>query len=141
MIRVSEMVLPGHPDKFCDQVADAIVQACYAVDPQAYCQVEMSCWSDEIFLTGGIVTARPLQKTLEDIVRETGRAIGYVEGNAIDVTRYRIRNSVCQRHRPRRAVDAARERPVHLHRLGRLRRARWRGCRPSTSWRTCSARR
>ncbi len=25
MIRVSEMVLPGHPDKFCDQVADAIV--------------------------------------------------------------------------------------------------------------------
>jgi len=96
MIRVSEMVLPGHPDKFCDQVADAIVQACYAVDPQAYCQVEMSCWSDEIFLTGGIVTARPLAKSLEDIVRETGRAIGYVQGNAIDVARYRIRDSVCQ---------------------------------------------
>ena len=95
MIRVSEMVLPGHPDKFCDQVADAIVQACYAVDTEAYCQVEMSCWSDEIFLTGGIVTARPLQKSLEDIVRETGRAIGYVQGNAIDVARYRIRNSVC----------------------------------------------
>mgnify|MGYP003513773835 CR=1 FL=1 len=95
MIRVSEMVLPGHPDKFCDQVADAIVQACYAVDKEAYCQVEMSCWSDEIFLTGGIVTARPLQKSLEDIVRETGHAIGYVQGNAIDVARYRIRNSVC----------------------------------------------
>ena len=26
MIRVSEMVLPGHPDKFCDQIADAIVE-------------------------------------------------------------------------------------------------------------------
>jgi S-adenosylmethionine synthetase len=96
MIRVSEMVLPGHPDKFCDQVADAIVQACYAVDPQAYCQVEMSCWCDEIFLTGGIVTARPLQASLESIVRATGRAIGYKDGNAIDMARYRIRNSVCQ---------------------------------------------
>ena len=63
MIRVSETVLPGHPDKFCDQVCDAIVQHCYQVDPQAYCQVEMSCWSDQVFLTGGIVTARPLRKT------------------------------------------------------------------------------
>ena len=27
MIRVSEAVLPGHPDKFCDQIADAIVGA------------------------------------------------------------------------------------------------------------------
>ena len=28
MIRVSEFVLPGHPDKFCDAVADAIIGAC-----------------------------------------------------------------------------------------------------------------
>ena len=26
MIRVSEFVLPGHPDKFCDAVADAIIE-------------------------------------------------------------------------------------------------------------------
>jgi S-adenosylmethionine synthetase len=31
MIRMSEVVLPGHPDKFCDQVADAIVAECYHV--------------------------------------------------------------------------------------------------------------
>ena len=55
MIRFSEMVLPGHPDKFCDQVADAIVAECYRADPEAYCQVEVSCWGDEIWLTGGIV--------------------------------------------------------------------------------------
>ncbi len=96
MIRVSEMVLPGHPDKFCDQVADAIVEQCYRVDSHAYCQVEMSCWSDEIFLTGAIVTEQPLARSLEDIVRQVGRQIGYVEGNAIDVSRYRIHNSVCQ---------------------------------------------
>ena len=95
MIRVSEMVLPGHPDKFCDQVADAIVEQCYGVDSQAYCQVEMSCWSDEIFLTGAIVTEQPLATSLDDIVRQVGRQVGYVEGNAIDVNRYKIHNSVC----------------------------------------------
>ena len=49
MIRTSEAVLPGHPDKFCDLVTDAIVAECYAVDPAAYCQVEMSVWSDQVF--------------------------------------------------------------------------------------------
>ena len=95
MIRVSEMVLPGHPDKFCDQVADAIVAACYAADPAGYCQVEMSCWSDQVFLTGGIATARPLAEPLADIVRRTGRELGYVAGNAIDAGRYAVHSSVC----------------------------------------------
>ena len=48
MIRMSEAVLPGHPDRFSDQVADAIVAAAYAVDPRAYCQVEVSVWSDQV---------------------------------------------------------------------------------------------
>ncbi len=68
----------------------------------------MSCWSDQIFLTGGIVTARAAgAQTLDDIVRATGRAIGYVAGNAIDVpTATSIHDSVCQRRGRRRAVDA-----------------------------------
>lgn len=97
MIRSSEAVLPGHPDKFCDQVADAIVAECYRADPEAYCQVEVACWSDEIWLTGGIVTRAPLEHALEDITRETGRRIGYVEGNAIVADRYQVRSSVCVR--------------------------------------------
>ena len=36
MIRVSEAVLPGHPDKLCDFVAESLVQAALAVDPEAY---------------------------------------------------------------------------------------------------------
>ena len=59
MIRMSEVVLPGHPDKFCDQVADAIVAESYKADPRAYCQVEMSVWCDQVFLTGGIATRKP----------------------------------------------------------------------------------
>ena len=106
MIRMSEVVLPGHPDKFCDQVADAIVAECYKVDPRAYCQVEMSVWCDQVFLTGGIVTRKPLARDLADIVRATGRRIGYVAPNAIDADRYQVRDTVCQRREdPRTWTD------------------------------------
>ena len=95
MIRMSEVVLPGHPDKFCDQVADAIVAECYKADPRAYCQVEMSVWSDQVFLTGGIATRAPLARGLADIVRATGRRIGYVAPNAIVADRYEVHDHVC----------------------------------------------
>ena len=66
MIRTSEVVLPGHPDRFCDQVADAVVGACYAVDPRAYCQVEMSVWSDQVFLTGGTSFVPAVRRLFEE---------------------------------------------------------------------------
>ncbi len=96
MIRVSEAVLPGHPDKFCDQVADAIVAESYRVDPRAYCQVEVSVWSDQVWISGGLATREPFERPLDDIVREVGRAIGYVRGNAIDASRYQVTDTVCQ---------------------------------------------
>lgn len=96
MIRISEVVLPGHPDKFCDQVADAIVAECYKADPRAYCQVEMSVWCDQVFLTGGIATRKPLARDLAEIVRATGRRIGYVPPNAIVADRYQVHDHVCQ---------------------------------------------
>ena len=106
MIRLSEAVLPGHPDRFSDQVADAIVAAAYAVDPRAYCQVEVSVWSDQVFLTGGLVTRAPLQEALPDIVRRVGLAIGYRPGSTLDATRYQVINSVCElRQDPRTWTD------------------------------------
>ncbi len=106
MIRMSEVVLPGHPDKFCDQVADAIVAESYAADPRAYCQVELSVWCDQVFLTGGIVTRTPLARGLADIVRATARRVGYVAPNAIDADRYEVRDTVCQRREdPRTWTD------------------------------------
>ena len=96
MIRMSEAVLPGHPDKFCDAVAEAIVEECYTVDERAYCQVEMSVWCDQVFLTGGIATRKPLKRKLEEIVKEVGRNIGYVPPNCIDADRYQVQDHVCK---------------------------------------------
>ena len=53
MIRVSEAVLPGHPDKLCDFVAESIVQAALAVDAEAYAQIEAGLWCDQLWLSGG----------------------------------------------------------------------------------------
>jgi S-adenosylmethionine synthetase len=96
MIRVSEAVLPGHPDKFCDQIADAIVAESYTVDPRAYCQVEVSVWSDQVWISGGIATREPVERPLDEIVREVGHNIGYVRGNAIDADRYQVTDVVCR---------------------------------------------
>ena len=106
MIRMSEAVLPGHPDKFCDAVADAIVAECYRADERAYCQVEVSTWCDEVWLNGAIATRKPLARPLEEIVREVGREIGYVEPCPVVADRYRVRDSVCQEVRdPREWTD------------------------------------
>lgn len=96
MIRISESVLPGHPDKFCDQVADAIIAECAGIDTDCYAQIEVSVWSDKIWISGGICTRRPIDRSLQDIVVETGLDIGYVQGSHIDAKRYQVTDAVCQ---------------------------------------------
>lgn len=59
MIRVSEPVLPGHPDKLCDFVAESLVQAALAVDPEAYAQIEAAVWFDQLWLSGGYAARGP----------------------------------------------------------------------------------
>ncbi|MHA7816149.1 MAG: methionine adenosyltransferase domain-containing protein [Pseudohaliea sp.] len=95
MIRYAEMVLPGHPDKFCDYAAEAIVEACHAIDDDAYCQVEMAIWQRRVFLTGGLCTRRPLPQTPEQLVRETARRIGYRKGHPDHHAALQIDSHVC----------------------------------------------
>jgi S-adenosylmethionine synthetase len=95
MKRFSEVVLNGHPDKFCDLIADSIIREIYKSEPDAYAQIEVSVWSDVIFLTGGIATRNPLAFSMEDVIRQTGINIGYTRENHIDVSRYKILNHIC----------------------------------------------
>jgi len=88
VIRVSEMVLSGHPDKFCDQIADAIVGACMAFEPEAYCQVEVAAWGDEVWLNGGIATEGPIPFEPSELVHVVSDRIGYGR-------QYRVHSAVC----------------------------------------------
>lgn len=95
MIRQSEAVLNGHPDKFCDLIADRLIRELYKVDTEAYAQIEVSTWSDLIFLTGSAVTRTKADLPVRDIIVGLGQEIGYTKDNYIDVTRYKIMDHIC----------------------------------------------
>ena len=97
MIRFSEMVLPGHPDKFCDQVAEAVVAACAAADTEAYCQVEVGAWCDQVWISGGFTVGGGEGPAMADIVRETAAAVGYRDPSGAPKV-FRVLDATC-RHR------------------------------------------
>ena len=73
----SESVGPGHPDKICDQVSDAVLDACMAQDPMS--RVACECFTTtELFVIGGEVTTKA-KVDYEKIVRDTLRKIGYTD--------------------------------------------------------------
>ena len=70
----SESVGEGHPDKLCDQVSDAILDACLKDDPQSRVACETFA-STSLILVGGEITTNTyvdVQKTVKDVVKEIG---------------------------------------------------------------------
>ena len=96
MIRIAEAVLPGHPDKFCDQIADAIVEEAIKADSEAFVQIEVGVWSDQAWLSGNIVSRQPLSRSPADILIAVGLSVGFDDRNWIDARRYKITDTVCQ---------------------------------------------
>jgi S-adenosylmethionine synthetase len=75
----SESVSEGHPDKVCDQISDAILDACIKDDPRSRVAVETMVKTGMAVIAGEITT-----KTYVDmptIVRETIREIGYTDSS------------------------------------------------------------
>lgn len=71
----SESVTEGHPDKICDQVSDAILDAIYSRDPQARVACETAVTTGLVLVMGEITTNCYVD--IPKIVRETIREIGY----------------------------------------------------------------
>lgn len=77
----SESVTEGHPDKVCDTIADAILDASLKRDPHARVACEVLCKDEHVILAGEIGSrGEPLTGAeLDGIVRECVREIGYVD--------------------------------------------------------------
>jgi S-adenosylmethionine synthetase len=73
----SESVSEGHPDKVCDLIADAVLDACLEQDPHSHVACEVMCKHNTVVLGGEITTAARLN--YEEIVRRTIREIGYTD--------------------------------------------------------------
>lgn len=71
----SESVSEGHPDKMCDQISDAILDAIVAQDPNARVACETATSTGLIVVMGEITTTAYVD--IEKIVRETVSGIGY----------------------------------------------------------------
>ena len=71
----SESVTEGHPDKLCDAVSDAILDACIAQDPMSRVACETVSCTGFVMVTGEITTKANLD--IPAIVRQTVDEIGY----------------------------------------------------------------
>ncbi len=74
----SESVTEGHPDKVCDAVSDAILDACFEQDPMSRVACETVSCTGYVLVTGEITTKAQLD--IPAIVRKTVLEIGYDDG-------------------------------------------------------------
>lgn len=72
----SESVCAGHPDKICDAISDAILDAALAQDPYSRTGIEAVAGANQISLFGEIKTTAKLD--YEQIVREKIKKLGYI---------------------------------------------------------------
>ena len=75
----SESVTEGHPDKLCDQVSDAVVDAILKEDPMARVACECTASTGLLSIFGEITT--DCYVDLQKVARETVREIGYTSGD------------------------------------------------------------
>ncbi|MGN0345835.1 MAG: methionine adenosyltransferase [Lachnospiraceae bacterium] len=74
----SESVTEGHPDKVCDAISDAILDACMEQDPMSRVACETAACTGFVLVTGEITTKAQLD--IPSIVRKTVLDIGYDAG-------------------------------------------------------------
>merc|ERR1712023_50840 len=71
----SESVNEGHPDKLCDQVSDAVLDACLTTDPKSKVACETATKDNMVMVAGEITTEAKLD--YEQIVRSVVKKIGF----------------------------------------------------------------
>ena len=76
----AEFVFPGHPDKLCDAIADALVAEAHRRERRALVGVEVAVHRSQVFVTGRIGCRDAQGIDIEGLVREVYRTAGYGEG-------------------------------------------------------------
>ncbi len=77
MLFTSESVTEGHPDKICDNISDAVLDAILAQDPMGRVACETTCTTGMVMVMGEISTSANVD--IPKIVRDTVREIGYTD--------------------------------------------------------------
>ena len=75
LLFTSESVTEGHPDKMCDQISDAVLDACFAQDPNSRVACETATKTGYVMLLGEITTRAEIN--YDELVRQVVCDIGY----------------------------------------------------------------
>jgi len=75
LLFTSESVTEGHPDKMCDQISDAVLDACLAQDPRSRVACETATKTGYVMLLGEITTTADIN--YDKLAREVVTGIGY----------------------------------------------------------------
>ena len=73
----SESVTEGHPDKMCDQISDALLDAFLAGDKNSRCAIESLSAGNMIHVAGEVTSNTTVDD--EKVVRDLVRSIGYTD--------------------------------------------------------------
>jgi len=76
----SESVTEGHPDKLCDQISDAVLDAVLSADPLGRVACESMAKDQDVYVVGELTTMAKID--IDPLVRETIRKIGYTQADA-----------------------------------------------------------
>ena len=89
----SESVSEGHPDKLCDQVSDAVLDACLADDPQSHVACECYATTGMIIVGGEITTSTYVD--IQTLARTVVKNIGYTNPDyGIDYESMAVLNTI-----------------------------------------------
>ncbi len=78
LLFTSESVTEGHPDKLCDQVSDAVLDAFLTIDPRARVACETATTTGLVAVMGEVTVDGYVD--VQELVRQTVREIGYTNG-------------------------------------------------------------
>jgi S-adenosylmethionine synthetase len=76
----SESVSEGHPDKLCDQISDAVLDACLRQDPDSHVGCETFTTTGMV-LVGGEITTHAEYIDVQEIARGVAKKVGYTDPN------------------------------------------------------------
>ena len=102
LMLTSESVTEGHPDKLCDQISDAVLDALLEQDPYARVACEVAVNTGVVFVFGEISTSAWVD--IPDTVRRTIREVGYDDSESASTG---APAASSPRSRSRRAISRA----------------------------------
>lgn len=91
----AEFIFPGHPDKLCDAIADALVAEAIRREPRALVGVEVAVHCEHVIVTGRIACQGAQEIDVVGIVREIYRSAGYGNGWYPAPDQLKIDNQLC----------------------------------------------